>query len=138
MAEATEAFVASAPRPALFTYASRSATRCSRDGDVAGVGDAVSADKEEPRTSAAAAAMITVRARWLEWNIRASCTDTIGKGKARTGRTTRPRHLDDDTSRYRQGSNLGSARLGRGFRHLAETVLKKSARTRDGAPRNFA
>ena len=69
MFDATGAFAESAPRAELFTYASRSATRCSRDGDADGNDVCAYSGDENAMTAVSKKTRIITRFRYSAWSV---------------------------------------------------------------------
>jgi len=91
MFDATGAFAESAPRAELFTYASKSATRCSRDGGAEGDDVCASSGEENAMTAVSKKTRIITRFRYSarfhpgkENGYRASSRIAIASGPLRS------------------------------------------------------
>src|SRR5213594_3510538 len=79
MFETVCAFATSAPRAELFTYASKSATRCSRDGEAEGDNVCACSGEESAMTAVSKKSRIITRSRYRR-------TDLLRQGKWRGAR----------------------------------------------------
>src|SRR2546430_17472988 len=77
MFDAAGAFVESAPRAELFTYASKSATRCSRDGEAEGDNVCACSEEENAMTAVSKKSRIITRSRYRR-------ADLLRQGKWRS------------------------------------------------------